>query len=268
LNRRDVVWALQRALRFSVGTAVVALISASTLTGVAAERLSTTAYLAATFAAIVLAVSLFVPAREGDEPKPAPHAFPAFLALMIGVAIFLGLSAALASQPGAELLLVVACLSLVVVSILFRSGTLQRVNAVLVRGGFLVAASRYAVAAGVIALLLAVVLPGDASESAAAFAYRFMLLAAVFVAASLLAPTRVGTWTAKSYVLGVRLLDRQAYEFVFERTASYAAIVAGSALIVASFFLPPFSEPFAIAAYGAAVLATFGVAMECRRLRG
>ena len=61
LKRSEMAWALEAALRFAIGTCVVALLVATTLSGEAAERFATVAYLAAIFAALTLAVGRFVP---------------------------------------------------------------------------------------------------------------------------------------------------------------------------------------------------------------
>jgi hypothetical protein len=268
LNLSGIAWALGGALRLAIATAVIALVLATTLSGEGAERLATTAYLAGIFAAIALAIQRFLPAAA-DEPRAiSAHAFPAFLAFFFGVAVFLGAGTALVSQPGAEALVFVGCFGLVVLAVLVRSGTVAAANATLVRGGVTVAATRYAAVIGVCALAFAALLPSDPAESVANIAYRLMIAATVFVAASLIAPTRLGLFVQRYYARLFRLLDRLAHEFVFERTASYAAVVGVALLIPASLLPGRYAEPFVIVAFGAAVAATFGVAMECRRLRG
>lgn len=267
LSRSVLAWALGRALRFAIGTCVVALLLATTLSGEAAERFATTAYLAAIFAALALALQRFLPRTGAEERSAASAAFPAFLSYSIGVVIFLSIVATLASQPGAEVLALVVAFALVLVAVLVRCGTIAALNVTLTRGGRIVAASRYAVVAVVGALALAALLGGDAAESIVRFAFRLTIVATLLIAASLLAPTNAGAWLQKSYAQTVERLDRFAPAFVFERTASYAAIVAVAAMIQASLLPPPFAEPFAITAYVAAAAAAFGVAMECRRLR-
>jgi hypothetical protein len=266
LNRSALAWAVSRALRLAIGTCVVGLVVATTLTGESAERLATVAYLAAIFAAGALIAGRFLPAPEEPRGANGP-AFPAFLTYSISVAIFLGIAASLASQPGAEVLALIGCSALVVIAFLARCGALTALNAALLRGGFLAAATRYAVIVCIAALVLAAIASADAGESLVAFAYRIAVLAAVLFCSSLVAPTPLGARIARSSARLVKTLDRLAQQFVFERTATYAAVVA-IALIVPAILLPaPFAEPFVIVAYAAAAAAAFGVAMECRRLR-
>jgi hypothetical protein len=260
-------WALTRALRFAIGTCVVALILATTLSGETAERFATTAYLAAIVAAVALAAGRFLPVASQESAAVPVPVFPKFLAYSTGLAFFLSLAAALVSQPGAEALAIIACFALVFLAVLVRCGTMAAFNTRLVRGGFIEAAIRYAVLFGISALAIAGLVPSDAVDSLTKFAYRLMILATLLLCVSLIAPTRAGLWVQRSSVRTVAWLDQLADAFVFERTVSYAAIVAVAAIALASLLPAPFAEPFAIAAYTAAVCAAVGVAMECRRLR-
>jgi hypothetical protein len=262
-------WALARALRLTIAIAVIALVLATTLTGAGAERLATTAYLAAIFAAVILVVQRLLP-TAADEAPPAQWtaAFPTFLAFIVGVAVLLGTAAALASEPGWEAALFVACIAIVALAVLARVGALAALNAKFTEGGILSGATRYSIAAGVCALALAALLPSDAADAVAEAGYRLLSVGMVLFALSLFATTAAGAAAQRRLAEGARLLDRLAREFVFQRTARAAAIVAALVMIPASVLLAPYSEPFAVAAYVAAVAAAFGVAMECRRLRG
>lgn len=259
-------WAIGGALRLAIGAGVIALVLATTLTGEAGERLATTAYLAAIFAAVALIAQRFLPAPDEARSAGAP-AFPVFLTYFTAIAVVLTIAAALVSEPLAELLFFVACASLVVLAVLARTGALATFNAALQRGGFLVAATRYAVAAGVVTLVIAAIVPADWADGAASFAYRIALGATLFVAASLVAPTRFGIWIARSCVRGVNRLDSLAQALVFARLKTYAAVVAIAFAVMASLLPGAFGEPFAFGAYAAACAAVIGVAMECRRLR-
>jgi len=268
MNASGLAWALERAVRFAIATAVVALVISASLSGEGAERLATTAYLAIIFVAVALAAKRFLPSVSSDDPKPASALFPSFLTFSIGVAVFLSVVASLVAQPGAELLVIVSCLGLVLVAVTMRSGSLAALNARLMRGGLIVAAGKYVASAGVVVLIVAATLSGDSAETAATLGYRLMLLATVLLAAALIVPTPFGALIKERYGELVRALDKQGRTFIFERTASYAAIVAAGAVVPASMLPQPFSEPFAITTYVAAIAAAFGVAMECRRLRG
>ncbi|HXO17792.1 MAG TPA: hypothetical protein VN909_06440 [Candidatus Dormibacteraeota bacterium] len=267
LNASAMAWALRRALQLAIATGVVALVFATTLSGEGAERLATTAYLAAIFAAVAIVIQRFLPQSREAKTRPE-HPFPAFLGFFCGVAALLGIVAGFAALPGAEALAVVAGFLIVVVAGLARSGGVVAFNAAIVHGGITVAATRYAVLIGMCALALTALLPPDVARGVAAFAYRLIVVAAVLIAASLIAPTRAGLLIRRRWAGLAQGLDRLAVLFRKERAASYAAAIAVAALITASFFSGSSAEPFAIAAYAAAAVATLVVAVECRRLRG
>ena len=267
LNRATFAWAVGRALRLSIGTCVVALVLATTLSGAAGERFATAAYLAAIFAAAALAVGRFLPKTDSEESRSAVAAFPAFLGNSIAVIIFVSIIAAFVSQPGAEAFALAACAVLVVVAVLRRRGVTAAFNAALTRGGTIAAATRYAVLITVCALAIGSLLGGYTAETVVTFAFRVAVVATLLIATSLVMPTKAGILLQNAYARTIRAMDRLTRAFVFERTASYAAIVAVAAIVPATFLPPGYTEPFAIVAYAAAVAAALGVAMECRRLR-
>lgn len=264
LKSSRVGWVLGHALRLAVATAVISLILATTLQGVGAERLATTAYLAGIFAAIALVVQRFLPA---GEPPAVTQAFPAFLTFFVTVALIIGVTAILVSDPGAETILIAACLGIVGFALLVRSGSFAALNSLLVRGGGMEAAARYAVGIAVFALILAALLPSGLAGAAANIAYRLLILAALFVGALLIAPTPAGLALRQWFERFRTRFDRLADAFVFKRVASLAAIVAAAVLVVASLLPSPFAEPFAVTAYLAAAFAVVCIAVECRRLR-
>ncbi|MBV8530997.1 MAG: hypothetical protein JO104_06740 [Candidatus Eremiobacteraeota bacterium] len=265
MNVQVVGWALGRALLLAVATAVVALLLATTLSGDGAERLATVAYVALIFAAVILLVQRFIPPSVGDEPTAIPgQLFPKFLAFSVGVAIFVSVAAALASQPGAEAIVLVACFALVILAALVRRGALVAINAALLRGGLLDAAIRYVVLLAVGSLALGAILPADATDGFARFAYRLVVAATLLIAASLIAPTRVGALVQAQW----RRLRRRAGELadarVFARIASIAGAFAATAFVAASLLPAFYAEPFAMVAYAAVVVAAVSVALECR----
>lgn len=267
LNRTTLAWAIGRALRLSIGTCVLALILATTLSGSAAERFATTAYLAAIFAAIALAIRWFLPAGSPEQPGRHAPAFPTFFGYSIGIVLFLSVVAGLVSQPGAEAFALAVCAAIVVVAVLARCGAFAASHAALQRGGLIVGATRYAVLIAVLTLASAALIGGYTAEAIVTFAFRVAVVATLLIAASLLAPTKAGVFVQDTYHRTISMLDRLTRAFVFERTARYAAIVAIAAIVPATFLPADAREPFAIAAYAAAIVAAFGVAMECRRLR-
>lgn len=258
MTRSAAAWALRRAVRLAIGTCLVALILATTLSGDAAERFATTAYLAAIFTAIALIVQRFVP-EPAAESRAAPAApFPAFLTYSVGIVVLVSVVAALVSLPGAEALTIALCLAAVGAAALARSGALAALNASLLRGGGLLGASRYAALVAVLAMLFAAVAGGDVAEILAQSAYRLMLFATVFIVASLLLPSSTGDSVRAIWLRVTALQDRGTL---------VAAAAAVGAMICASVVPAPFSEPFAVAAYAAALCAAVGVAIECRRLQ-
>ena len=264
LNRATFAWAVSRALRLAIGTCVVALILATTLSGSAAERFATTAYLAAIFAAIALAIGRFLPAgAPGESARPGP-AFPAFFTYSVTVVLFLSIVAGLVSQPGAEAFALAVCAVIVVTAVLARCGAIAAFNAALARGGLIVAASRYVVLVAVCALAIAALMGGYTADAVVTFAFRLAVVATLLIAASLLTPTKAGVFVQATYHRSIVMLDRLTRAFVFQRTAGYAAAVAVAAIVPAAFLPAAYREPFAIAAYAAALVAAFGVAMECR----
>lgn len=267
MNRVTVAWALGRALRLAIATCVIALLLATTLSGAAAERFATTAYLAAIFAAVALALGRFLPAPVRVDRGPASSPFPAFLGYAGLVVLFLSVAAGFVSQPGAEGVALAAGAALVALAVLIRCGALARFNAALQSGGVLVAGSRYAVAIAVGALAIGALVGGYAAEGVVTFGYRLAVIGTLFVAASLLAPTRAGIFARATYARTIGALDRLARSLVFERTASYAAMVAVAGFIAAAVIPSPFGEPFVVIGYYGAVAAALSLIMECRRLR-
>lgn len=268
LSSPGIGWALARALRLTIAVGVIALVLATTISGEGAERLATVAYLSAIFAAIVLLVQRLLPAAP-DESGPAwTPTFPSFLTFFMAVALFLGAAAALAAAPGGEALLVAVCAVLVALAVLSKNGTLASVNDRFAQGGMLAQGTRYAVAVAVCALALTALLPADAAGVVASFAYALAIAATMLLAISLFSATPPGAALLARYGRFVGTLDRLTVRCVFERIARYAAIAAAIVMIPAGVLLAPYSEPFAVIAYLAAVAAAFGVAMECRKLRG
>ena len=266
LTKSALSWAVGRTLRLSIGICVVALLLAMTLSGDSAERFATVGYLAAIVGAVALAATRFLPPAD-ERLMPGVPAFPIFLGYGGGIVLFLAVAALLVSDPGAEGFALAGAALLVLLAVLMRCGSLAAFAASLARGGLLVAATRYAVVLSVAAFALAALIGGDAREALSTFAYRLIVVATCAVAASLLAPTKVGRAVRSGSIAFVAILDRFAHAFVFERTAAYAATVAVGAMLPASLLPQPYCEPFAVVAYVAAVAAAVGVAMECRRLR-
>lgn len=135
-----IAWALQSALRFAVGTCIVALLLATMLSGDATERFATTAYLAAIFAAVILAIQCLVPAEACEHEVSSAGAFPSLLGYAVGVVIFLSVVAALVSEPGGEALAFIVGFASIVMAVFARSA----MGSALARGSFVVVAAMIA----------------------------------------------------------------------------------------------------------------------------
>ncbi|MGB6599805.1 MAG: hypothetical protein WBE77_01815 [Candidatus Cybelea sp.] len=263
-------WALRGAVGFAIVTCVVALLLAAYLSGDASERFATTAYLAAVFAAVALAITQFVPGTDRQErPARSMPAFPTLLGSALGILVFISVVAALVSQPGGELIALVAGFGLVVLAALVRRGTFGPLNARLaaLRPRSLRVAATHGLAASFGALAVAPLLPDDAAGIAAAFGYRLFFVAALLLLWSLLAPTNAGAFARERYARAIGYVDRLARDLLFERLATYAAALAAVAFVAASLLRGAFAEPLATIGYLASIACAIGVAMECRRLR-
>jgi hypothetical protein len=265
-----VSWALRGAVGFAIVTCVVALLLAAYLSGEASERFATTAYLAAVFAAVALAITQFVPGTDRQErPARSMPAFPTLLGSALGVLVFVSVVAALVSQPGGELIALVVGFGLVVLAALARRGTFGPLNARLaaLRPRSLRVAATHGLAASFGALAVAPLLPDDAAGIAAAFGYRLFFVAALLLLWSLLAPTNAGAFARERYARAIGYVDRLARDLLFERLATYASALAAVAFVTASLLRGAFAEPLATIGYLASIACAIGVAMECRRLR-
>jgi hypothetical protein len=268
LKPSTVGWALRVAVGFAVVACVVALLLAAYLSGDAAERFATTAYLAAFFAAVALFIGQFLPQTDRERLAPLP-AFPTFLGFALGIVVFVSVVAALVSQPGGEALALAAGFGVVVLIALLRRGAFAPLYETIadLRPRSLRVAATHGVAASLGALAVAPLLPEDAARIAAAFAYRLFFVAAMLLLWSLLATTKAGAFARETYARATDHLDRLARQLLFERLATYAATLAAAALLVASLLRGPFAETFAVIGYLAGAACAIGVAMECRRLR-
>lgn len=260
LNASSLSWALGRALRYAIATAVLALILATMFSGGDAERLATTAYLAAIFAALVLAIKRFLPASPADDPPKVRGAiFPAALAFALIVGVFVLIGSTLVSQPSSEAIAIAACLGLIGAAALVRSGTVVELNAKLAQGGGVITIIRYGVMVAVLALCASALLSSRDGEGFAKFAYLALVVATLAVAVSLVAPTSAGVALRKWSADLANLLKSSASAWVFARTAKYAIATAVIALVVATFLPRPYSERFASTAYLAVLFAALSV---------
>lgn len=263
LNRSALSWAVTQLLRFAVGTCVLSLVLATTLSGDGAERFATTAYLAAIAAASALVLRRVLP---GDERRQAALSapFPVFFGYSVGLVVLLSIVAMLVSNPGGEVLAFAACAALLVAGVLVRRGLLVALQTAMVRGGTLVATARYAVLACVLTFAIAAIVGESAADGLYQAMYAVMIAAALFLCATLISRTRAGAGIAKGYVHAAAWTA--AHPIVFKRSAIYGAATAAAAMLPAAVLPSAYGEPFAILAYAAVVATSVAVAMECRRL--
>jgi cobalamin synthase len=122
LTRSALAWALRRAIRFAVATCVVALLLAALLSGADAERFATTAYLAAFFAAIALAIEQVLAKADRPEQRSSSTAtFVTVLGWAAGILVLVCAVAALVSKPGGEIAAIIAGFALVLLAALARN---------------------------------------------------------------------------------------------------------------------------------------------------
>jgi hypothetical protein len=262
MSRAAFAWAVSRALRYAIGIGVVALLLAMTMSGVAAERFATVAYLAAIAAAIAIVAGRFLPAPDDAARSQAP--FPLFLGFCVGVIAILSALAALVSEPAAEAGALLACIGLVVFAVLVRCGTVAAFGWATLRGGPLAAMVRYAVLACLTAFVVAAISSGTGEDRDAILAFRLMVVVGVLLAVVMFGRTEPGT--RLSAALGA-FVARLARELAFAKSVRNIAAIAVLSMLVAGVLPQPYSEPFAAIAYAAFVAASFGLIVECRRLR-
>ncbi len=266
LNVSILSWALRGAARYAVAVAILALTLSLFLPDTEAERFATAAYLAAIFTAIVLALKLFVP-----QPPAQPSArlvlpsFPALLGYALAVTILLTAAAGFAGDSGAELHLILYCLAVVGIAAIGRGGALAWLHAELTRGGRLQSTIVYAVVVAAGALVLGALLPSELTDVFAKVAYAAAAVAAVVVASLLVVPTPLGALLRSISSSASRSIEHLSGDLVFARTTDAAVVVLVTSLAMASMLRRPYAEPFAATAYAAALVATLGVGMECRR---
>ncbi|MGC9992415.1 MAG: hypothetical protein ABSD52_08490 [Candidatus Cybelea sp.] len=252
----SVVSALRRALRYTVGTATVALVGSNLLPETDAERLATTAYLAVIFAAVTLAVLHFVSGgATAEQKRPLAVTFPTALLSVVLVTIVLLVGAALAGQPGAEGFAFLVCAVFTALMALSGAGIFRALHVALVAGTRPAALTRYAVLVAIVALLLATVLPGEMRSTVVEGACWADVVAAICLSVSLIRRTGLGRFVMAGF--------RGGPTRFFERTIGYAAYACAGALLAAALF-PQSGDTLAFSAYVAIVIATVGVAVETR----
>ena len=268
LNVSEGPWALGRAIRYAIATAVFALLLTAFLSGAGAERLATTAYVALIFAALALVVQRLLPSAKRIESAavgPAPFAASLTFLLVVGGLVTAG--AALVSEPAAEGAAILVCFALIGAVSFVRSGGAAAFHARVVRPGALSATKMYAALAIVLGLTLAAILPSGSGEGFVKLAYFALVLATLAVGIALGADKPATLRMRARFASGRNLLHSPAGAWVFGRTATYA-IATAIASIAATVFLPhPYAERFATTAYIATILAALAAGMRWR-LRG
>ena len=184
----SVVSALRRALRYTIGTAIVALVGSNLLPETDAERLATTAYLAVIFAAVTLAALHFVSggataSKSGLWSLPFPRLCSRWC------------SSRSSSWSGLLLpgnrelkgsLFLALCRVHRAMAAFGGGGLFRTMHVALAAGGVPAALTRYGVLAGVVALLLAMVLPVEMRAVAVEAACWAVVVAAISLSVSLI----------------------------------------------------------------------------------
>jgi hypothetical protein len=256
------IWALDRALYFAVATGVVALLLSPFAADIDAERFATVAYLGAIFAAIVLTVRLGTSRLVISPRKLSTPSFPAALGFAAGVIVLLTAAKAFASNPGAEVQMIVLSLAAVGIAASARGGAFAWMRAGLRQGGPLATTARYAAVAALVALVLAAVLPIEVADFFAKLGYAAACVATIGFFVLIIAPTPAGIWAYRTYAAGLE----SSGAAVFQPVIRYAAIALVAAFSIASLLPGWLAEPFAAIGYVAAVVATIGLGAECGRM--
>lgn len=265
LNRLAFAWALGGAARYAILTAVAALGLAIFLPDPGAERFATTAYLAAIFAAVALIFKRFSPETGYLPERRAVQSFPAALGFALALVILLTAGAGFVTDPQAEIALFVYCFAAVGIAAISRGGALVWIHGKLARGGALAAGMRYAAAAAAAALVLSALLPPGVAELFAMIAFGAALTAALLLTWSLAVSLPLGDAVRGSWRNGSDTFAHLSSDLVFARVINAAALVLIASIAMASLLHRPYAEPFATVAYLAAIFATVGIGMECRR---
>jgi hypothetical protein len=258
----SVVSALRRALRYTIGTATVALAGSSLLPETDAERLATTAYIAVIFAAVTLAALHFVSggAIAEQQKRPLVVNFPTALLSVVLVTFVLLVGAALAGQPGAEVFAFLACAAFTAALMaLSGAGLFRELRFALAAGSVPAALTRYGVLVAIVTLLLSTVVPVEMRAVVVEAACWAVVAAAISLSVSLLRKT--GYWRI------VIAAFKGSPTRIFERTTGYAAWGCAGALLAAALW-PENGDALAFGAYVAIVVATVGVAVEARASLG
>jgi hypothetical protein len=256
MKNSSVASTLRRALRYTIATAIVAIVGSSLLPETDAERLATIVYLAVIFAAVTVTALYFVPAGATVERKrPLVITLPTALQSGALVAIILVAGAFFAGEPGAEALLLLACAALTAITAYAGDGLFRRLSTELAAGGTLAALRRYSVLAGALALVLAMVVPAETRAVVVGVACWAVVAATIFLSVSLIGRTGFGRFMMPVF--------KVAPTWMFERTTGYAAYACAGALLVA-WLWPQTAQISALSAYVAIVIATIGVAVEIR----
>ncbi len=253
----SVVSALRRALRYTIGTATVALLGSTLLPETDTERLATTAYLAVIFAAVTLAALHFVSggATAEQQKRPLIVNFPTALLSVVLVTIVLVVGAALAGQPGAEVFAFLAFAAFTALMALSGAGLFRELHCALAAGSVPAAVTRYGVLVAVVTLLLSTVLPVEMRAVVVEAACWAVVVAAISLSVSLV--RKAGYWRFAMPA------SKGGATRIFERTTGYAAWACAGALLAAALW-PQNGDALAFGAYLAIVIATVGVAVEIR----
>jgi hypothetical protein len=259
MKNSSVASTLRRTLRYTIVTAIVAIIGSSLLPETDTERLTTIVYLAVIFAAVTVAALHFVPAgATAEQKRPQIVSLPAALQSVLLVATVLVVGAFFAGAPGAEGLLLLICAALVAMAAFGGAKLFRALYIEVAGGGTLAALKRYSVLAGAFALVLAMVAPNDTRAVVVEVACWAAVAATIFLSVALIRKTAFSRFVTPAF-RGAK----GAPAWIFERTTSYAAYACAGALLVACLW-PQTAQLSALCAYVAIVIATIGVAVEIR----
>lgn len=227
--------AFERGLRAGVATMLLAIAGAILFPQSEGERLATSAYLAAIFAAVMLMALRSIPSPERSRLDRGESSVEGVVAFWIVVAAALAASASAAGSLDRELLVFIASTLAVLVAAVFPVGLLsafaQIARQELSRGGALMALARYAVLASFAGWLLAVYAHIE-SPVAAAVGFALFALVSSFELAKLRPVRDVIVGTTLATVVAFAIAGCVPAFAESAAAVGYAAAVCTTALLV------------------------------------
>jgi hypothetical protein len=170
--------ALDRGLRAAIGILVLAIAGAVLFPEAQGERLATTAYLAAIFAAVMLFALRCLPKAERLRIDRTERSIAGTIAFWVVVVGALAAAASAAGRLAGEVLVCIACTLVVLAAAIFPIGIAALVHRELAKGGALMVVARYAALASAAGWALSAYVHAD-NATAAVFGFAAFVIACI-----------------------------------------------------------------------------------------